>query len=58
VLEEEVLLRDKLAEFVAWQGSLQYVPAISQLQAKFESVRASELEKAPPTATAPLVQCR
>uniref|UniRef100_A0A6V2YHV8 Glutamyl-tRNA reductase n=1 Tax=Emiliania huxleyi TaxID=2903 RepID=A0A6V2YHV8_EMIHU len=46
VLEAEVLLRDKLAEFVAWQGSLQYVPAISQLQAKFESVRASELEKA------------
>lgn len=46
VLEAEVLLRDKLAEFVSFQQSLRYVPAISALQAKYENVRASELAKA------------
>lgn len=46
VLEAEVLLRDKLAEFVSWQQSLKYVPAISQLQAKYEAVRAAEVAKA------------
>merc|ERR1712118_356848 len=39
VLESEVLLRVELQKFVAWQESLKYVPTISQLQARFESVR-------------------
>jgi len=46
VLEAEVLLRAELAKFVAWQESLKYVPAISDLQSKFEEVRAAELAKA------------
>jgi len=46
VLEAEVLLRVELAKFVQWQESLRYVPAISKLQAKFENVRKTELEKA------------
>jgi len=46
VLEAEVLLRAELAKFVAWQESLKYVPAISDLQGKFEEVRAAELQKA------------
>jgi len=46
VLEAEVLLRDKLAEFVSWQQSLKYVPAISELQAKYEAVRVAEVSKA------------
>jgi len=45
VLEAEVLLRAELAKFVAWQESLKYVPAISQLQAKFEKVREAEVAK-------------
>jgi len=46
ILEAEVLLRAELAKFLAWQESLKYVPAISELQAKFEQVRAAELGKA------------
>lgn len=46
ILEAEVLLRAELAKFMAWQESLKYVPAISELQAKFEQVRAAELAKA------------
>merc|ERR1711871_1539559 len=46
VLEAEVLLRVELQKFVAWQESLKYVPTISKLQKKFESVRQAELAKA------------
>ena len=46
ILEAEVLLRVELAKFVQWQESLKYVPAISKLQKKFETVRAAELQKA------------
>merc|ERR1712060_132872 len=46
VLEAEALLRIEQAKFTAWQESLQYVPAISDLQGKFEQVRAAELAKA------------
>ncbi len=46
VLEAEVLLRAELAKFTAWQESLRYVPAISDLQRKFEAVREAELKKA------------
>jgi len=46
VLEAEVLLRVELAKFVQWQESLKYVPTISKLQTKFESIRAAELAKA------------
>lgn len=46
VLEAEVLLRVELAKFVAWQESLKYVPAISKLQGKFETVRQAEMAKA------------
>jgi len=46
VLEAEALLRVEQAKFTAWQESLQYVPAISDLQGKFEQVRAAELAKA------------
>lgn len=45
VLEAEVLLRAELAKFVAWQESLKYVPAISQMQAKYEQIRAAEVAK-------------
>uniref|UniRef100_A0A7S0LNA0 Glutamyl-tRNA reductase n=1 Tax=Coccolithus braarudii TaxID=221442 RepID=A0A7S0LNA0_9EUKA len=46
VLEAEALLRVEEAKFSAWQESLQYVPAISDMQGKFEQVRAAELAKA------------
>jgi len=46
VLEAEVLLRVELQKFVAWQESLKYVPTISKLQKKFETVRQTELAKA------------
>ncbi len=46
VIEAEILLRVELAKFVAWQESLRYVPTIAKLQAKFESVRSAELQKA------------
>ncbi len=32
MIEAEVLLRVELAKFTAWQESLKFVPAISQLQ--------------------------
>jgi len=46
VIEAEMLLRIKLAEFVQWQESLRYVPAIAKMQSKFEAVRQAELAKA------------
>ena len=46
VYEAEVLLRAELAGFMAWKESLRYVPAISELQSKYEQVRASEMAKA------------
>lgn len=46
VIEAEMLLRVELGKFVQWQESLRYVPAISKLQKKFETVRAGELQKA------------
>ena len=46
VLEAEVLLRAELEKFVTWQESLKYVPSISKMQQKFESVREAELAKA------------
>jgi len=46
VIEAEVLLRGELSKFEAWQESLQYVPTISRLQARFEKVRAAEVAKA------------
>ena len=46
VLEAEVLLRAELEKFVTWQESLKYVPSISKMQQKFESVREAALAKA------------
>ena len=41
-----MFLRAALAKFLAWQESLLYVPAISELQAKYETIRAAEMQKA------------
>merc|ERR1719310_1519419 len=46
MLEAELLLQVELAKFVQWQESLRYVPAISKLTKKFETVRQAELAKA------------
>lgn len=46
MLEAELLLQIELTKFNAWQDSLKFVPAISQLQKKFEVVRQGELKKA------------
>jgi len=46
MIEAELLLQVELAKFVQWQESLRYVPAISKLQKKFETIRSAELEKA------------
>ena len=46
MIEAELLLQVELAKFVQWQESLRYVPAISKLQTKFETVRQAEFDKA------------
>jgi len=46
MIEAELLLQVELAKFVQWQESLRYVPAISKLQKKFETIRSAELDKA------------
>ena len=46
VIEAEVLLREELSKFQAWQDSLKFVPAISELQSKFERIRQAEVDKA------------
>jgi glutamyl-tRNA reductase len=51
-LHAELLLRVQHAKFLDWHESLQYLPAILQIQKKFEEVRTAELGKAtlPPEA--------
>jgi len=45
VIEAEDLLKEELSNFIAWQQSLDTIPAITQLQKKAEEMRADELKR-------------